>query len=75
MPDSMKPNTIHLATEDDKIALQYLGAAVVLQWPKLAENAQKALIQQAISVGGLPLVTTLHEQITTLIRRTHDQKA
>ena len=41
----------------------------------LAENAQKSLMQQATSVGGLPLVTSLHEQIKTLIRRTHDQGA
>ena len=72
MPDSMKPQTIHLA-EGDKIALQYLGAAVVLQWPNLPESAQQALLQQANSVGGLRPVTSLHEQIKALIRRTRNE--
>jgi hypothetical protein len=56
----------------DEIALQYLGAAVVLQWQALPQKAQQAILQQAISVGGLPPVTSLHEQIKSLIRRTRD---
>jgi hypothetical protein len=55
--------------EGDKAALQYLGAAVVLQWSNLPEDMRKALLQQTDSVGGLPLVSYLHEQIQALISR------
>ena len=67
MPD-LKAQTIILH-EGDKIALQYLGAAVVLQWSNLPEDVRKALLRQADAVGGLPLVSDLHEQIQALIHR------
>jgi hypothetical protein len=67
MPE-MKAQTIILH-EGDKAALQYLGAAVVLQWSNLPEDVRKALLQQADAVGGLPLVSDLHDQIQALIRR------
>ena len=70
MPD-MTAHTIHLK-KGDETALQYLGAAVVLQWHNLPEKVQQELLQQAESVGGLPLVTSLHEQIKALIRRARD---
>jgi hypothetical protein len=70
MPD-MTAQTIHLK-KGDEIALQYLGAAVVLQWRNLPEKVQQELLQQAESVGGLPPVTSLHEQIKALIRRARD---
>ena len=56
----------------DDIALQYLGAAVILQWQNLPEQTQQSLIQQAVSIGGLPPITSLYEQIKALIRRTRD---
>ena len=71
MPGKMRPQTMELRPED-YVALQYLGAAVVLQWQNLPEQAQQSLLQQAESVGGLPPVTSLHEQIKTLIRRTRE---
>jgi len=67
MPD-LKAQTITLH-EGDKTALQYLGAAVVLQWSSLPEDVRKALLLQADAVGGLPLVSDLHEQIQALIHR------
>jgi hypothetical protein len=67
MPD-MKAQTIILH-EGDKTALQYLGAAVVLQWSNIPEDVRKALLQQSESVGGLPIVPDLHEQIQALLRR------
>ena len=71
MPD-MTAQVLQLEPGDE-IALQYLGAAVVLQWDKLPEEAQNAIWQQAESVGGLRPVTSLHEQIKTLLRRTREQ--
>ena len=67
MPD-LKAQTITLH-EGDKTALQYLGAAVVLQWSSLPDDVRKAILRQADAVGGLPLVSDLHEQIQALIGR------
>ena len=67
MPD-MTAQVLHLKPGDE-IALQYLGAAVVLQWENLPAEVQQSLSQQADSVGGLPPVTSLHEQIKLLIQR------
>jgi hypothetical protein len=64
----MKAQTITLH-DGDKAALQYLGAAVVLQWSNIPEGVRKVLVQQADSVGGLPIVSDLHEQIQMLIKR------
>jgi len=67
MPD-MTAQVLHLEAGDE-VALKYLGAAVVLQWANLPEAVQKSILQQASSVGGLPPVTSLHEQINALIGR------
>jgi hypothetical protein len=64
----MEPHAIHLKAGDE-ITLQYLGAALVLQWHNLPEKTQQELVQQAESVGGLPPVTSLHDQIKALIGR------
>lgn len=66
--NKMAPQVLHLA-EGDAVVLQYLGAALVLQWQNLPAEMQQALLQQATSVGGLPPVTSLHEQIKSLIGR------
>jgi hypothetical protein len=68
MPD-MTAQVLRLEPGDE-IALQYLGAAVILQWDNLPEEARNAIWQQAESVGGLQPVTSLHEQIKALVRRT-----
>ena len=65
---SMTAQTINLK-DGDTVALQYLGAAVVLQWDRLPGPIQDALLQQASSVGGLPMVSSLNEQIKLLLRR------
>jgi hypothetical protein len=64
----MKAQTIILR-DGDKTALQYLGAAVVLQWSNIPEDVRKSLLQQSDAVGGLPIVPDLHEQIQALLRR------
>jgi hypothetical protein len=67
-PD-LKPQTVKLETKDD-IVLQYLGAALVLQWPQLPEAVQKSILLQASSVGGLRPVPDLQQQMDALIART-----
>ncbi len=46
MPD-LKAQTITLH-EGDKTALQYLGAAVVLQWSSLPDDVRKAILRQGM---------------------------
>jgi hypothetical protein len=67
-PGNMAAQVIHLET-DDEIILKYLGAAVVLQWHNLPDAVQQSLLQQAHSVGGLPPVGRLRDQIKALIDR------
>lgn len=67
-PD-LKPQTVTLERKGDAV-LQYLGAAVVLQWPQLPEDVQKAIRRQAALVGGLPPVPDLQKQIDALIAST-----
>ena len=67
-PGNMAAQVIHLET-DDEIILKYLGAAVVLQWHNLPDAVQQSLLQQAHSVGGLPPVGRLRDQIRALIDR------
>jgi hypothetical protein len=67
-PGNMAAQVIHLET-DDEIILKYFGAAVVLQWHNLPDAVQQSLLQQAHSVGGLPPVGRLRDQIRALIDR------
>lgn len=64
----MRPRTIHLLPGDDTV-LKYLGAAVVLQWESFPEAVQKSLLQQAGSIGGLPLAGRLQDEIQALLSR------
>ena len=43
-PASMAPQTIHLETSDE-VALEYLGAAAVLQWHSFPEAMRQSLLQ------------------------------
>jgi hypothetical protein len=67
-----KPNlarqTIRLVSHDDAV-LQYLGAAVILQWHNLPAEIQQTIRQQAECTGGLPFVPRLRQQISALIER------
>lgn len=67
----MTAQIIHLE-EGDKLVLQYLGAALVLQWNCLPPQFQDLVLQQADSVGGLQPVTSLHDQIGRLLQRDRD---
>ena len=60
--------TVRLEDGDD-IALQYLGAALVLEWQLIPETAQRAILQKATEIGGLPALPPLREQIRNLVKR------
>lgn len=59
--------TIILA-QGDAVPLQYLGAAVVLLWSSLPEDARQAILKQTSAIGGLPPTTSLAEQIKLLLK-------
>lgn len=67
----MAPQVVHLEAGDE-IVLKYLGAAVVLQWQGFTNAVRESLLQQADSVGGLPPVEHLHDQIKALIARARE---
>jgi hypothetical protein len=71
---TLRPRTIKLQ-KGDEVTLQYLGAALVLQWSELSEEVQQTILRQAIAVGGLPPLTSLNEQVRSLIRRTGENNA
>jgi hypothetical protein len=67
----MSAQILHLTTGDEAV-LQYLGAAVVLQWRTLSDDVRRSILQQASSVGGLPPIEHLHDQMKALIERKRD---
>ena len=68
---TLRPRTIKLQ-KGDEVTLQYLGAPLVLQWSELSEEVQQTILRQAMAVGGLPPLTSLNEQVRSLIRRTEE---
>src|SRR5258707_13960100 len=68
---TLRPRTIKLQ-KGDEVTLQYLGAALVIQWSELSEQVQQTILRQAMAVGGLPTLTSLNEQVRSLIRRTEE---
>jgi hypothetical protein len=60
--------TIILA-QGDSVPLQYLGAAVVLLWPSLPDEARQAVLKQTSAIAGLPPTNALAEQIKLLLKR------
>jgi hypothetical protein len=52
----------------DEIALQYLGAALVLTWARLPTEVREMLLRRAMSISGLPATEDLETKITSLLR-------
>jgi hypothetical protein len=71
---TLRPRTIKLQ-KGDEVTLQYLGAALVLQWSELSEEVQQTILRQAMAMGGLPPLTSLNEQVRSLIARTKEDNA
>ena len=44
---TLRPRTIKLR-KGDEVTLQYLGAALVLQWSELSEEVQQTILRQAL---------------------------
>ena len=59
---------INIKGGGDEIALQYLGAAVVLTWQRLPQEVREILLSRSASIKGLPATHELEAKIKSLIR-------
>jgi hypothetical protein len=59
---------IKIRDEDDALALQYLGAAVILSWARIPQETREMLLVQSGAVTGLEPASDLQEQIKWLLR-------
>jgi hypothetical protein len=59
---------INIKGGGDEIALQYLGAAVVLTWQRLPQEVREILLSRSASIKGLPAAHELEAKIKSLIR-------
>jgi hypothetical protein len=63
---------VNLREPADELALQYLGAATLVNWKQLPEAVRATLLADAGSkISGLKPMTGLQEQITSLLRANH----
>jgi hypothetical protein len=60
---------INIKDGSDEIALQYLGAAVIVTWQRLPQEAREILLSRSVSITGLPATLELEAKINALIRR------
>jgi hypothetical protein len=59
---------IKIKDEDDALALQYLGAAVILSWACIPQETREMLLVQSGAITGLEPASDLQEQIKWLLR-------
>lgn len=60
---------INIRDGADEVALQYLGAAVVVSWQRLPPEVREILLNRATSIIGLSATNALDAKITSLLRR------
>jgi hypothetical protein len=60
---------INIRDGSDEIALQYLGAAVVVTWQRLPPEVREILLSRSASVTGLPATDELEAKIKSLLRQ------
>jgi hypothetical protein len=60
---------INIKDGSDEIALQYLGAAVVVTWQRLPSEVREILLSRSTSITGLPATNELEAKIKSLIRQ------
>jgi hypothetical protein len=59
---------IKIRDEDHAVALQYLGAAVLLSWLRIPQETREMLLTQANAITGVKSPAILQEQIKWLLR-------
>jgi hypothetical protein len=59
---------IKIKDDDDALALQHLGAAVILSWARIPQETREMLLVQSGAITGLEPASDLQEQIKWLLR-------
>jgi len=65
---------ININDGGDELALQYLGAAVILTWARLPQEVRELLLMRSRMITGLPATVELEEKIKALLRQ-HSKSA
>jgi len=65
---------INIKDGGDELALQYLGAAVILTWARLPQEVRELLLMRSRMITGLPATVELEEKIKALLRQ-HSKSA
>ena len=65
---------INIKDGGDELALQYLGAAVILTWARLPQEVRELLLTRSTMITGLPATVELEEKIKALLRQ-HSKSA
>jgi hypothetical protein len=60
---------INIKDGGDELALQYLGAAVILTWARLPQEVRELLLTRSRMITGLPATVELEERIKALLRQ------
>ena len=60
---------INIKDGGDELALQYLGAAVILTWARLPQDVRELLLTRSSMIAGLPVTVELEERIKALLRQ------
>jgi hypothetical protein len=60
---------INIKNGGDELALQYLGAAVILTWARLPQEVRELLLMRSRMITGLPATVELEERIKALLRQ------
>jgi hypothetical protein len=60
---------INIKDGGDELALQYLGAAVILTWARLPQEVRELLLMRSRMITGLPATVELEERIKALLRQ------
>ncbi len=68
---------LHSHDSADSVPLQYLGAALVMNWGALPDDARATIYKMAtgVPIVGLPHAVNLSEDIDRLIRNNSRRKA
>jgi hypothetical protein len=60
---------VNIEEDADRLALQYLGAAALVNWDALPISARMMLFEGAQKIGGLEPATGLAQSLTVLLKR------
>lgn len=60
---------VNIDTDADRLTLQYLGAAALVNWNELPQPVRILLFESVSKIGGLNPTTGLEQGLTILLKR------